>query len=64
MTDADRRSELLALWSERPEEELTFETGPLNFYHWVKANRPDLLVDGPGDYSYQRLRTDIFGNAN
>jgi hypothetical protein len=63
MTDADRRAQLLDLWSKLPEKERTYETGPVNFYQWVQANRPDLLVDGPGD-PYQRLRNDIFGNAN
>jgi hypothetical protein len=63
MTDADRRAQLIALWLERPEVERTYETGPLNFYQWVRDNRPDLLVDGPGD-PYQRLRNDIFGDAN
>ncbi len=63
MRDADRRAELLQLWLQLPEEERTYETGPLNFYQWVKNNRPDLLVNGPGD-PYQRLRNDLFGNAN
>jgi hypothetical protein len=64
MTDADRRAQLIALWLELPAAERTYETGPMNFYQWVRDNRPDLLVDGPGDYPYQCLRNDIFGNAN
>ncbi len=64
MTGADRRAQLLELWLKLHEEERTYETGPMNFHQWVRDNRPDLLVDGPGDYSYQRLRNDIFGDAN
>jgi hypothetical protein len=64
MTDADRKAQLTQLWLERPEEERTYETGPMNFYLWVRDNRPDLLVEGPGDYAYQRLRNDLFGDAN
>jgi len=64
MTDADRRAQLLELWLALPENERTYETGPLNFYQWVQDNRPDLLVDGTGDYAYQVLRNDLFGNAN
>jgi hypothetical protein len=63
MTDADRRTQLIALWLELPEEERTNEIGPLNFYQLVKDTRPDLLVEGKGD-PYQHLRNDIFGNAN
>lgn len=64
MTDADRRAQLLELWLALPEKERTYETGPLNFYQWVRDNRADLLVDGPGDIAYQVLRNDLFGNAN
>ena len=63
MSDAERRAQLLQLWLNLPEGERTYETGPMNFYQWVRDNRPDLLVDGPGD-PCQRLRNDIFGNAN
>ena len=63
MTDADRRAQLIALWLERPSEERTDETGIVNFYKWVKDNRPDLLKSGAGD-PYQHLRNDLTGNAN
>lgn len=63
MTDADRRSQLLTIWLERPEEERAAETGPLNFYLWVTEHRPDLLVTGRGD-PYQHLREDLTGHFN
>jgi hypothetical protein len=62
MTDADRRARVLELWLQRPPEEHT-DVGILNFYQWMEANYPDLLLRGKGD-PYQHLRVDLTGHLN
>ena len=62
MTDADRRSKLIELWLERPEEEHT-DTGMLNFFHWLVEHHPELLKHGTRD-PYQYLKVDLTGHVD
>jgi hypothetical protein len=47
MTDADRRAHLLELWLKLPEEERTNETGPMNFYQWVRGRNRSCGMPNP-----------------
>ena len=62
MTDADRKSQLIKVWLDRPEEERT-DTGILLFYLWLEEHHPELLVPGHG-YPYQHLKVDLTGHDN
>lgn len=58
MTEEERRAEVCKLWKQQGPEVWQAETGPLNFYHWLTENRPELVPTGSGDL-YQRLRTEL-----
>jgi hypothetical protein len=56
--DAPKRSARIFL--ALPENERTWQMAALNFYQWLKNNRPELLVRGKGD-PYQHLKSDLSG---
>jgi hypothetical protein len=58
--DAMRRREVRELFLALPENERTWQMAALNFYQWLKNNRPELLVRGKGD-PYQHLKSDLSG---
>jgi len=58
MTEEERKAEVCRLWKEQGPEVWKSELGPLNFYKWLRENRPDLIPKVDGDV-YQLIRAQL-----